>query len=57
MRKTGLTPEMLCGGSVFKFYHSNPLGHTFITHDRSGRRGEMRNPKVKISSEDEIDRI
>lgn len=43
--ETGLMPETLCGGSVFKFYHSSPLGHIFITHDRPRRR-EMRKPKV-----------
>lgn len=56
--ETGRMPETLCGGSVFKFYHSSPLGHTFITPDRLGRRrkAEMRYPNVTISSEDKIHR-
>lgn len=42
-------PEMPCGGSVFKFYHSSPLGHTFITHDRPGRRGEIGGDEIPES--------
>lgn len=44
-------PEKLSGGSVFKFYHISPLGHTFITHDRPAKGGKIRRDEISQKSE------